>query len=171
MLPSPSAPPAAVTRTRALFCTVLVLWAFLNPLPTSGTATPNTSTRSIASFSRVSESRRAAACTLIWNSGARPIGLDLGAVHEAPRVRIERVAPVQRAAVVPDQHVAHLPLLAEGELALSRVRPQFVEQRFALDQFHADDIAVAPPPEKEAGAPGLGMRADERVLRARRLAR
>src|SRR5258708_10200917 len=33
-----------------------------------------------------------------------PIRLDLGAMHEAPRVRIERIAPVQRAAVVPDQH-------------------------------------------------------------------
>src|SRR5882762_11914698 len=150
MLPSPTAPPVAVTRTRALFCTVLVPWAFLNPPPTSGTATPNTSTRSIASFSRVSEIRRGATCALIWNSGARPIGLDLGAVHEAPRVRIERIAPVQRAAVVPDQHVAHLPLLAEGELGLSRVGPQLIEQRFALVQLHADDAAVAPAPEKEA---------------------
>src|SRR5258705_5285005 len=103
------------------------------------------------------------------NSGVRPIRLDLGAMHQAPRVRIERVAPVQRATVVPDQRVAHPPLLAEGKPGLSRVRPQFVEQRLALLQLHADDVAVAPAPEKEAAAPGLGMRAHEGVLRARSL--
>jgi hypothetical protein len=47
MLPRPTAPPALM-RTTALFCTVFVRYAFLNPPPTSGTATPNTSTRSIA---------------------------------------------------------------------------------------------------------------------------
>src|SRR5438309_11971172 len=112
MLPSPSAPPAAVTRTTALFCTVLVLWAFLNPPPTSGTATPNTSTRSIASFGRISEIRRGTTCVLMRESGVRPVRLDLGAMHEAPRVRVERVAPVQRGAVAPDQHVAQPPSLA-----------------------------------------------------------
>src|SRR5258706_10702776 len=123
----------------------------------------------------------AALCRLTNHPGASPPpssvrrgksgGLDLGAMHKTPRVRIERIAPVQRAAVVPDQDVARPPLLAESELASRRVRPQFVEEGFALVQLHADDVAVAPAPEKEAGAPGLGMRADERVLRARRLAR
>src|SRR5207249_4732781 len=102
------------------------------------------------------------------NSDARPSGLDLGAIHEAPRVRVERVAPVQRAAVVPDQHGAHLPLLAKSELRLRRVRPQFVEQRFALGEREAQDVAVAPPPQEQALAAGLGVRAHEGVMRARR---
>src|SRR4051812_28798734 len=46
MLPSPTAPPVAVMRTIALFWIDLLLYAFLYS-PTSGTATPNTSTRSI----------------------------------------------------------------------------------------------------------------------------
>src|SRR4051812_13595263 len=50
-------------------------------------------------------------------------GLDLRAVHEAPRGRVEGVAAVQGAAVVPDQHVARLPLLAEDEFQLRRMRP------------------------------------------------
>lgn len=49
MLPSPTAPPEAVTRTTALFWIDFERYAFLYS-PTSGTATPNTSTRSIFRF-------------------------------------------------------------------------------------------------------------------------
>jgi len=49
MLPRPTAPLAAVILTMALFWTVFVRYAFLKPPPTSGTATPKTSTRSMRS--------------------------------------------------------------------------------------------------------------------------
>ena len=44
-------------------------------------------------------------------------------VYSAARGRVEGVAPVQRAAVVPHHHVAHAPFLAEGEARLRGVRP------------------------------------------------
>src|SRR5258705_3084216 len=106
-----------------------------------------------------------------WRSGARPVRLDLGAMHQATRGRIERVSPVQRAAVVPDQHVSHPPLLAEHVLGSGGVRPEFVEQCFALVQVHSDDGAVAPAAEEQTLAAGLRMRADERMARSGRFAR
>src|SRR5581483_3294283 len=39
-----------------------------------------------------------------------PVALDLSAVHDAPSVRVERVAAMHRAAVVPHDQVARLPL-------------------------------------------------------------
>src|ERR1700730_5340731 len=113
MLPSPTAPPAALTRTTALFCTVFVTYAFLKPPATSGTATPNTSTRSMESPRGASAIVRRTGWGLI-GSGVLPGRLDLGAMHQAARARIERIAPVQGAAVVANQNVAYLPLLAEG---------------------------------------------------------
>src|SRR3981081_556690 len=104
MFPSPTAPPAPVRRTTALFCTVFVRYAFLKPPTTRGTATPNTSTRSIVSRRGASGLGRRALWVLI-GSGVLPGRLDLGAVHQPARARIEGVAPVQGAAVVPDQDV------------------------------------------------------------------
>src|SRR5262249_58693292 len=59
------------------------------------------------------------------------IPLDLAAMHDAARRRVERIAPVQHREIVPHQKVAHLPAVAQGELRLGGVRPQPVEQRLA----------------------------------------
>src|SRR6185436_531219 len=88
-------------------------------------------------------------------------GLDLRAVHQAPRRRVERVAAVQGAAVVPDHHVADAPLMAEDELRLRGVGPELVEQRLALGELESLDVAVAPPAEEQHLAPGLGMLANQ----------
>src|SRR6188768_1178373 len=104
MLPSPTDPSTAVSRTSALFCAFLVTYAFLNPGPTSGIATPKISTRWMASaLSVVSNDRRS---------------LDLRAVHDATGARVERVTPVQRATVVPQDEVVALPHLPEREVGL-----------------------------------------------------
>src|SRR5712691_13249650 len=60
------------------------------------------------------------------------VTLDLAAMHDAPRLGIERIAPMQDREIVPHEQVADLPLVAHGELRLRRVRPQRVEQRLAL---------------------------------------
>jgi hypothetical protein len=53
-------------------------------------------------------------------------------VHEAPRGRVESVSSMERAAVVPKEKIADTPLLPEGEARLRGMRPEFIEQRFAL---------------------------------------
>src|SRR5258706_16286830 len=58
--------------------------------------------------------------------------LDLGAVQNAPRARIERGAAMHRAAVVPKHHVADLPFLAPRQFAVRRVRPEFIQQQFGF---------------------------------------
>jgi len=72
--------------------------------------------------------------------------LALRTVHDTPRFRIERIAPVHGAAVVPDQHVTQLPLVAPSELRLGSVRPDIVEQRFGFFQRQSIDVQVRPPP-------------------------
>jgi len=53
-------------------------------------------------------------------------------MQEAPRARVEGIAPVQGAAVVPDQDIADAPFLAEGEPRLRGVRPERIEQVFTF---------------------------------------
>src|SRR5258706_13008567 len=92
-------------------------------------------------------------------------------MHDAARGRIERIATMQRAAVVPEDKVVALPHLAEGELGFRRMRPQPVEQRLARGEVEADDVAIAPAAEVERGAMGFRMHDDERMARATRLSR
>src|SRR5437588_12413548 len=46
-----------------------------------------------------------------FNGLERPVALDLGAMHDAPGRRIEGVAPVHHAAIVPQDQIADPPLL------------------------------------------------------------
>src|SRR5262249_59062954 len=78
---------------------------------------------------------------------------------------------MQGAAVVPEEEIAGFPLLAERVFGPGGVRPELVEQRFALVELEADDVAVAPASEEQALAAGLGMRTHQRMPRAGRLAR
>src|SRR5436305_8635685 len=64
----------------------------------------------------------------------RAVALDLGAVHDPPGCRVEGVAPVHDAAIVPQDQVARAPLLVPGEFVLGRICPQRVEQRLAFGE-------------------------------------
>src|SRR5205085_6809638 len=54
----------------------------------------------------------------------RAVAFDLGAVHDAPCRRVEGVAPVHHAAIVPQNQIAGPPLLIPGEFGLGSVLPQ-----------------------------------------------
>src|ERR1041384_1137833 len=77
---------------------------------------------------------------------------------------------MQRAGVGPHDQIADFPLLSERMCGPGGVRPKLVEQRFALGEIEADDVAVAPAPEEQARPSGLRMRAHQRMPRAGRLA-
>src|SRR5215475_14268095 len=63
-----------------------------------------------------------APCTVLSDSSSDPfVALDLGAVHDPARVRIERVAPMQHREIVPHQEVADPPLVTHGEPRLGGV--------------------------------------------------
>src|SRR6516165_10935110 len=81
------------------------------------------------------------------------ITLDLAAVHDAPRLGIERIASVQHGKIIPHQEVADLPSVAYGEAGLGRVRPQCIEQRLTLRHLHAKHIGVRTAAEEQRFAP------------------
>src|SRR5215470_562999 len=99
------------------------------------------------------------------------IALDLGAVHDAPALGIERVAAVESAAVVPQDEIVQSPFLAEGELRPRNARPEFVEQRLALRQLETDDVAIASTSKEQRRPTRLRVQDHERVARTRCLAR
>jgi hypothetical protein len=84
-------------------------------------------------------------------------------MHDAPRFRIEGVPPVQDRKVVPHQQIAHVPFVAHRKLRLRRVRPERVEQRFALGEGEPDDVTIRPAAEEERLAAGRRIGAHERM--------
>jgi sodium-dependent dicarboxylate transporter 2/3/5 len=100
-----------------------------------------------------------------------PLCLDLRAVHDAPAARIERVAAVHDAAVVPEDQVAGAPLMAPRQRVAGGRVPDAIEQRVGLVERQPLEPRVAASAEIEMLAPGFGMHADERVERAGRRAR
>ena len=94
--------------------------------------------------------------------------LALRPVHDTPRRRIECIAPVHGAAVVPDQHVTQPPLMAPGEFRLRGVRPYFVEQRFGFLQRQAVDLRIRPPSEIERVVAAVFVPANDGVAGAGR---
>ena len=71
----------------------------------------------------------------------RSCALDLRAIHDAPRVIVERIAPMHRAAVVPHDQVADAPAVRVDELALRRVLGEFVQQGLCVGIGHPADRA------------------------------
>src|SRR6476646_836856 len=105
----------------------------------------------------------------IQPSGDSLVALDLAAVHDASRLRVERIAPVQYCKVVPHQHVAHLPFVTHCETRLCRVRPECVDQRFAFRHFKADYIGIRATAEKQRLTPSLRLGAHPGMMCADRL--
>ena len=73
-------------------------------------------------------------------------------MHHAARRVVERVAPVHRGAVVPQQQIADAPAVLVAQVGPLDVRPQRVEQRVGFRRREALDIGIAPPPEKQRAA-------------------
>ena len=105
----------------------------------------------------------AAACVAATQYVERKLSLDLGAVHDAPRSRIERVATVHDAAVVPQDEIAGAPLVTPGQRISGGRLPDSVQHRVGLVDRQSLEPRVAPPSEIQMVAAGFRMHADERV--------
>jgi len=113
----------------------------------------------------------AAACIAATQFVARSLSLDLGAVHDAPGARVERVAAVHDAAVVPEHQVADPPLVAPRQGAGGGRLPDAIEQRVGLVERQSLEPRVAAPAEIQVAASRFGVDGDEQVERAWRGAR
>jgi sodium-dependent dicarboxylate transporter 2/3/5 len=105
----------------------------------------------------------AAACVAATQYVERKLSLDLGAVHDAPRARIERVAPVHHAAVVPQDEIAGAPLVAPGQRAGRRRFPDAVEHGVGLVERQSLEPRVAASSEIQMRSTRLRMDTDERM--------
>jgi sodium-dependent dicarboxylate transporter 2/3/5 len=105
----------------------------------------------------------AAACVAVTQYVERKLTLDLGAVHDSPRSRIERVAAVHDAAVVPQDEIAGAPLVTPGQ-RIGRCRvPDAVEHCVGLVERQSLEPRVAASSKIEMPAARFGMHTDERV--------
>src|SRR6185503_14820989 len=71
----------------------------------------------------------AAGCVAATQYVERALSLDLGAVHDASGTRIERIATVHDAAVVPEDEIAGAPAVTPGLRIGGRRLPDAIEQR------------------------------------------
>src|SRR5689334_6653658 len=100
-----------------------------------------------------------------------PRALDLRTQHIPALVRVERRALVHHAPVVPHQQVADVPLLKPRELFACGMRPQSIEQRFALFERQPDNVAQRPSAQIERTAVRHRMADHDRMHRAGRFSR
>jgi hypothetical protein len=105
----------------------------------------------------------AAACVAATQYVERKLSLDLGAVHDAPRSRIERIAPVHDAAVVPQHEIAGAPLVPPGQRLSRRRLPDAVEHRVGLVEGQSFEPRVPAASEIQMPSAGFGMCTDERM--------
>src|SRR4029077_5140850 len=75
--------------------------------------------------------------------------LDLGAVHDAPRIGVERIAPMHGAAIVPQHQIADAPHVLPGKFRPRHIAPQLVKQSFGRREVKPGDIGVAAAAEIE----------------------
>src|SRR5258707_13535130 len=61
--------------------------------------------------------------TCVVGSGDPLVALDLAPMHDAPRFRVERVAPMQYREIVPHQEIAELPFMAHDKARLRGMGP------------------------------------------------
>src|SRR5690349_16135192 len=87
-------------------------------------------------------------------------------MHEPAGGRVEGVALVHGATIVPADKVALLPDLSPGEALLGDLGPELVEDGRAFVGRKTDDRGVPPPAEEQAGAAALAMAADDRMVDA-----
>src|SRR5258708_10121802 len=87
--------------------------------------------------------------TSLSSSNGPLLALDLRAMHDPPRVRIERIAPVHGAAIVPENQIADAPDVLPGEFRAIDEGPELVAQRLGLLERKSDQIGVAATAEIE----------------------
>jgi len=105
----------------------------------------------------------AAACVAATQYVERRLSLDLGAVHDAPRSRIERVAAVHDAAVVPQDEIAGAPVVTPGQ-RISRGRlPNAVEHCVRLVERQSLEPRIAASSKVQMPAARFRVHTDERV--------
>src|ERR1051325_6594020 len=73
----------------------------------------------------------------------RNLALDLGAMHDAPRRVIERVAPMHGGAVVPQQEIADAPAMLIAQIRPLDMRPERIEQGVGFGGRKPFDIRIA----------------------------
>src|ERR1700687_3726247 len=98
----------------------------------------------------------------------RAMSLHLRRIEHTPALSIERVATVERCAIVPDDDVTERPTVLVTKLGLRTVRPQLVQQRLRLFYAAAVHVGGVPPSEEYRVTAGFRMRGNDRVARARR---
>jgi len=84
-------------------------------------------------------------------------------MHHAPCIGVERVAPVHHATIVPEKKVALAPMVRKCVLRLGRMRPQQIEQLFALGDRQAFDVTIAAATEKQGASSRHGVYSHERM--------
>jgi sodium-dependent dicarboxylate transporter 2/3/5 len=105
----------------------------------------------------------AAACVAATQYVERALSLDLRAVHDAPRSRIERVAAVHDAAVVPQDEIAGAPAVTPGlRIGGSRL-PDAIEERVGLVERQSLQPRVAASSEIQMLTSCLRVHTDERM--------
>src|SRR4030095_10819785 len=105
----------------------------------------------------------AAACVAATQYVERALSLDLGAVHDAARSRIERVAAVHDAAGVPPDEIAGTPAMPPGLRVSSRRLPDAIEQRVGVVERQSLQPGIAPSSEIQMLPPCFRVHTDERM--------
>ena len=113
----------------------------------------------------------AAACVAATQLASRALAFDLGAVHDAPRSRIEPVATVHDAAIVPQHQVADAPAMPPRQRIGRGGVPDAIEQRVRFVEAQALKPRVPASSEVKVAASRFWMDADEGMQRAGRLTR
>src|SRR5262245_35816245 len=98
-------------------------------------------------------------------SSVDPFGaLDLTAMHDTSRFRIERVPPMQHRKIIPHEQIAHLPCMAHCEARLGRVRPERIEQGLAFRHVETEYVGIRSAAEKQRLPPCVRLRSDEWMM-------
>src|SRR3982074_223507 len=98
-----------------------------------------------------------------------PMALDLGGVEDPPALRVERVAAVHRAAIVPDDDVPCRPAVLVAKPRLRGMPPQFVQPRLGFLQRAAVDVCGVAPAEEQRVVARVGVGGYDRVTGAGRM--
>lgn len=88
---------------------------------------------------------------------------NLCALHVTAERRVEGVATVHDAAVVPHDHIAAAPFVRPFEGVAGSVSPNGIEQCLAFTDLHPDDPRIETPSQEKALPPRLRMGAHQWV--------
>ena len=64
-------------------------------------------------------------------------------MHDPTRIRLERIAPVHGAAIVPQEEIANAPDMLPSEFGAIHETPELTDQRLRFCKLEPDQISVA----------------------------